>query len=84
MTKLTRKQAREIRALQRMKDEEIDFTDIPLTVDWSKAVVGKYYRLAEPFLSPAAVSKPRPRILVGGSGERKTLKLVARYADAGR
>jgi hypothetical protein len=27
-----------------MKDEEIDFTDLPLTVDWSKAVVGKFYR----------------------------------------
>jgi uncharacterized protein (DUF4415 family) len=44
MTKLTKAQAKEIRALQRMKDEEIDFTDIPLTVDWRKAVVGKFYR----------------------------------------
>jgi F420-dependent oxidoreductase-like protein len=43
---------------------------------------GKYYHLEEPLLSPTAVSKPRPRILVGGGGERKTLKLVARYADA--
>ena len=43
---------------------------------------GKYYSLEEPYLSPSAVSKPRPRILVGGSGERKTLRLVAQYADA--
>jgi F420-dependent oxidoreductase-like protein len=43
---------------------------------------GKYYQLAEPLLSPTAVSKPRPRILIGGSGEQKTLKLVAQYADA--
>jgi len=43
---------------------------------------GKYYSLEEPYLSPPAVSKPRPRILIGGSGERKTLRLVAQYADA--
>ena len=43
---------------------------------------GKYYQLEEPLLSPMPVTKPRPRIQVGGSGERKTLKLVAKYADA--
>jgi len=30
-----------------MKDEDVDFSDIPLTVDWSKAVVGKFYRPAK-------------------------------------
>jgi F420-dependent oxidoreductase-like protein len=44
--------------------------------------VGKYYTLDEPLLSPAAVSRPRPRILIGGSGEHKTLRMVAQYADA--
>jgi len=43
---------------------------------------GKYYQLEEPLLSPMPVTKPRPRIQVGGSGERKTLKLVAKYGDA--
>ncbi len=43
---------------------------------------GTHYRLAETICSPAPVSSPRPRILVGGSGEQKTLRLVARYADA--
>ena len=43
---------------------------------------GTYYQLAETICSPKPVSSPRPRILVGGSGERKTLRLVARYADA--
>jgi F420-dependent oxidoreductase-like protein len=43
---------------------------------------GKHYHLAETLCSPAPVSSPRPRILVGGSGERKTLRLVAKYADA--
>jgi len=43
---------------------------------------GTHYKLAETLCSPAPVSSPRPRILIGGSGERKTLRLVAVYADA--
>ena len=43
---------------------------------------GEHYQLAETLCSPAPVSSPRPRILIGGSGERKTLRLVAVYADA--
>ena len=44
--------------------------------------VGTHYQLAETICSPRPVSSPRPRILIGGSGEQKTLRLVARYADA--
>jgi F420-dependent oxidoreductase-like protein len=43
---------------------------------------GKYFKLAETLCSPKPVQKPRPRILVAGSGEKKTLRIVARYADA--
>jgi F420-dependent oxidoreductase-like protein len=43
---------------------------------------GKHYQLAETLCSPAPVSSPRPRIMIGGAGEKKTLRLVAQYADA--
>ena len=43
---------------------------------------GKHYQLAETLCRPVPVSSPRPKIMIGGGGERKTLRLVARYADA--
>ena len=39
-----KEQDKEITALMRMKDEDIDLSDIPEITDWSKAVVGKFYR----------------------------------------
>jgi F420-dependent oxidoreductase-like protein len=50
--------------------------------DNNGAYEGRHYQLAETLCRPMPVSTPRPRILIGGSGERKTLRLVAQYADA--
>ena len=43
---------------------------------------GRHFELTRPLNSPPPVQRPHPRILVGGGGEKKTLRLVARYADA--
>lgn len=52
---------------------------------WSESEApfeGERYHLARTLNSPPSVSRPRPYLMIGGSGERKTLRLVARHADA--
>ena len=44
MRKLSKEQKRDIAAIAAMKDEDIDFSDIPLKLDWSEAEMGKFYR----------------------------------------
>lgn len=50
--------------------------------DNNGAFHGRHYQLTETLCVPAPISRPHPAILVGGGGEKRTLLLAARYADA--
>lgn len=47
-----------------------------------KPYEGQHFQLAEPICSPQPLSRPHPPIMVGGMGEKKTLRMVAQYGDA--
>jgi alkanesulfonate monooxygenase len=52
---------------------------------WSesdKPFDGAHYHLGRTLNSPQPLSRPRPHLMIGGTGEQKTLRLVAKYADA--
>jgi F420-dependent oxidoreductase-like protein len=48
----------------------------------SASFSGRFYQIKKAYCNPKPIQKPSPPIMVGGSGERQTLRIVAKYADA--
>ena len=52
------------------------------TEEPSASFDGKFYQIKDAYCNPRPIQKPSPPIMIGGSGERQTLKIVAKHADA--
>jgi F420-dependent oxidoreductase-like protein len=63
-------------------EEAIQIIHKMWTEEPSASFNGKYYQIHNAYCNPKPIQKPSPPILVGGGGEKKTLKIVAKYADA--
>ena len=69
-----------LRQRMEMLEEAVQVVDCMLT-QRPASFSGQHYAVQDAYNDPRPVQQPRPPIMIGGSGEQVTLKLVARYAD---
>jgi uncharacterized protein (DUF4415 family) len=81
--KLTKNQAKQLAALQKMKDEDIDLSDIPEITDWSNAVIGKFYRPVKQSLTIRLDADVITWLKSQGRGYQTRINTLLRNAMAG-
>lgn len=82
MKKLSKEQKRDIAAIAAMKDEDIDFSDIPLVLDWSGAEVGKFYRPPKKAITIRLDTDVLAWLKGYGRGYQTRVNLLLRHAMA--
>ena len=71
-----------IKEREDMLEEAIQVIRLLFRAEGAVDFSGRYYQLRQARLSPPCVQRPHPPILIGGGGEKRTLRTAARYADA--
>jgi uncharacterized protein (DUF4415 family) len=82
MRKLTKEQKRDIAAIAAMKDEDIDFSDIPLKLNWSGAEIGKFYRPPKKAVTMRLDADVLQWLKGYGKGYQTRVNLLLRHAMA--
>jgi uncharacterized protein (DUF4415 family) len=82
MRKRTKEQKKDIAAVAAMKDEDIDFSDIPLVLDWSKAEMGKFYRPPKKAITIRLDADVLDWLKGYGRGYQTRVNLLLRHAMA--
>jgi uncharacterized protein (DUF4415 family) len=80
MKKLTKEQKKDIRAIGAKKDADIDFSDAPPVVDWTKAEIGKFYRPKKQPVTMRLDSDVIDWLKSGGSGYQTKANWLLRSA----
>jgi uncharacterized protein (DUF4415 family) len=82
MRKLTKVQRENIAAIRAMRDEDIDLSDMPEVLDWSKAEVGKFYRPPKRSVTMRLDGDVLEWLKSYGKGYQTRVNLLLRHAMA--
>jgi len=84
MKKVSKKQAKELATLATLREDKIDLTDLPEVLDWSGAVVGKYYRPIKKSLTIRLDADVLAWLKAQGRGDQTRINGLLRAAMDGR